>query len=75
MNETLEEDIEFFLNSDQDHEDHEEESENKKTENYISTRISIPLSNPRLVYLEQLIDDIYCFLHSERNQRNNQVLC
>ena len=72
MNETSEEDIECFLNSDQDH---EEESENNKTENYISTRISIPLSNPRLVYLEQLIDDIYCFLHSERNQRNNQVLC
>ena len=75
MNETSEEDIECFLNSDQDHEDHKEESENNKTENYISSRISIPLSNPRLVYLEQLIDDIYCFLHSERNQRNNQVFC
>ena len=75
MNETSEEDIEYFLNSDQDHEDHEEESDNNKTEDYISPRISIPLSNPRLVYLEQLMDDIYCFLHSERDQRNNQVLC
>ena len=75
MNETSEEDIESFLTGDQDHEDHEEESDNNKTEDYISPRISIPLSNPRLVYLEQLMDDIYCFLHSERDQRNNQVLC
>ena len=75
MNETSEDEIERFLTGDQDHEDHEEESDNNKTEDYISPRISIPLSNPRLVYLEQLMDDIYCFLHSERDQRNNQVLC
>ena len=74
INETSEKDIEHFLTNDQDHEP-EGQSENNKTEEDISTRISIPLSKHRLVYLEQLVDDIYCFLHSEHKQRNNQVLC
>ena len=74
INETSEQDIEHFLTSDQDH-DQEGQSENNKTEENISTRISIPLSNHRLIYLEHLLDDIYCFLHSEQKQRNNQILC
>ena len=74
MNDTSEEDIANFIRSSEQTEGREK-SETDGTEENKSSQISVPLSKHRLLYLEHLIDDVYCFLNYENRQRNYEVLC
>ena len=71
MNDSSEEDINEYLNKNEDDTDCDTTEANPvKTK-----RISVPLSDHRLNYLEHLLDDIYCFLTYECRTRDYEVLC
>ena len=68
MNDTSEEDVNKYLNGDN-------EEVVKDTEDRSEATISVPLTSHRLQYLEHLIDDIYCFLNHEQRKREYEILC
>ena len=68
MNDTSEEDVNKYLNGDN-------EEVVKDPEDRSEATISVPLTSHRLQYLEHLIDDIYCFLNHEQRKREYEILC